>query len=120
MAGGHDGTVVLHVEGGAAKINESHICPLDASEVPFLLGVVVDVVVRVDKQYVLGLEVSVRELVLVQEQHRVDQLVRDVAYMVYRVALVVIVLLVGKRTPLGNEKYRQTTVCWAKYYITCL
>lgn len=108
VAGGHDGAVVLHVEGGAPKVNQSHVRPLDPSEVPFLLGIVVDVVVRVDKQDVLGLEVRVRQLVLVQEQHGVDQLVRDVAHVLYRIALVVVVLLVVKRTTLGNDKARRS------------
>lgn len=61
-----------------------------------LLGAAVDaddLVVAVDEQDVLGLEVGVRELVVVQEQHAVDQLVRDVPRLLQGVRLVVVVFL---------------------------
>lgn len=49
----------------------------------YLLGGTIDgadLVVAVHKQDVLGLEVGVRELVVVQEQHAVYQLVRDMPH----------------------------------------
>lgn len=52
-----------------------------------------DLVVAVDEQYVLGLEVGVRELVVVQEQHAVDELVRDVPHLLQGVWLIVVVFL---------------------------
>jgi hypothetical protein len=36
VPGGHDGAVMFVIESGAAKVNETHICPLDPSVVPFL------------------------------------------------------------------------------------
>lgn len=52
-----------------------------------------DLVVAVDEQNVLWLEVGVRELVVVQEQHGVDELVGDVPHLLQRVGLVVVVFL---------------------------
>lgn len=52
-----------------------------------------DLVVAVHKQDVLRLEVCVRELVLVQEEHAVDELVGDVPHLLQRVRLVVVVFL---------------------------
>lgn len=62
----------------------------------YLLGGAVDgtgLVIAVHKQDVLRLEVCVRELVIVQKQHAVYQLVRDVPHLFQRVGLVVVVFL---------------------------
>lgn len=48
--------------------------------------------IRVDKQDVLRLQISVCQLVVMQELHSIAELVRDVSDVVNRVRLVVVVL----------------------------
>jgi hypothetical protein len=47
---------------------------------------------RVGKQNVFGLQIRVRQLVVVQELHSVAQLVGDVSHVIHRVWLVVVFL----------------------------
>ena len=60
---------------------------------PYLFRVVLDVVVGADEEDVLRLEVGVRQLGAVHEADRVAELVADVAHLVQRVRLVVVLLL---------------------------
>ena len=59
----------------------------------YLFGIVRNVVVGIDKEDVLGFEVGVSQLVVVQETDGVRQLVANMTYLVQRVRLVVVVLL---------------------------
>ena len=76
---GDDGGVVLVVEGGAAKVDQSDLGVAEEAEVLLALGVVDEVVAAVVEEDVLRLEVGVRQPVVVHEADRVAQLVGNLS-----------------------------------------
>lgn len=84
----HRTTIAHETSVKSAKANGTH-----------LFIVVRAIVVRVDKQYVLRLEIRVRELVVVQELDRVAQLVAHVPDVLQRIRLITVIPL--QRTTVG-------------------
>ena len=77
-----DGRVVLVVEGGAAKVDQSDLGVAEEAEVLLALGVVDEVVAAVVEEDVLRLEVGVRQPVVVHEADGVAQLVGNLTNLI--------------------------------------
>ena len=67
VPGGHHTAVVLPVESGRAEVNELHSGVPHPSDVPLVRGAVLAVPVVADKQNVLGLQVGVSQMILVEK-----------------------------------------------------
>ena len=67
VSGGHNTAMVLPVEGGGAEVNELHSGVPHPSDVPLVRGAVLAVPVVADKQNVLGLQVGVSQMILVEK-----------------------------------------------------
>ncbi len=77
MPGGDDLGVVLPVERGRPEVDEPDLRVLDPADVLPLLGVVDDLPVGGDEQDVLGLQIGVGQLALVEVLDGVAQLERE-------------------------------------------
>lgn len=55
-------------------------------------------IIRINKEYILRLEIGVRQLVVVQELYSIAELIRDMSHMIHRIWLVVVVLEKVKNT----------------------
>ena len=67
VPGGHNTAVVLPVERSRAEVNELHSGVPHPSDVPLVRGAVLAVPVVADKQNVLGLQVGVSQMILVEK-----------------------------------------------------
>lgn len=114
VTGRHDRAVVFVIKRCATKVDKSDVGALyptdfatlenkktldESSEMgknkkasTNLSGVKRCCEIRVYKQNILGLQVSVRELVVVKKLHSIAQLIRDVTHVIHRIWLVIVVL----------------------------
>jgi len=92
VPGGHDGAVVLVVEGGTPEVDEAYFRITNEPEVLLLLVVVDQVVRAVVEKDVLRLEVGVGQPVVVHEFDCVAKLVPDLTDLLDGVRNVVVVL----------------------------
>ena len=77
MSGGHHAAVVLPVEGGGAEVNELHPRVSHPSDVPLVGGAVLAVPVVAYEQNVLGLQVGVSQMIVVEKLERDFELIQN-------------------------------------------
>ena len=91
MPSGHNGAVMLVVEGGTAEIDQPDLGVPDNPVILLLLVVVDEVVGAVKEEDVFWLEIGVRQTVVVHELDRVAKLVPNLPHLLDGVGDVVVV-----------------------------